>query len=92
MSVSGHLHVFFPRGRTSGTRLARAGVTGGCGPELGGSSSHREPLQELSVESEVQLLRPSHTHQVVLVLPTELDLDQVFPINRKIVSNGDAAP
>ena len=92
MRVATRLHVLLPLGIAERTRLAGAGIASGCGPEVGCSSAHREPLDERSIEPEIELLRPSHAHQVVLVLPAQPDLEQVLSIHREIVSHRDAAP
>ena len=84
------LHVLFPLGIAGKARFAVAGVAGRGGPALG-SAADREPLQQLAVEPDVELLRPAHAHDVVLILPAETDFDEVLAVDRKVVANGDAA-
>ena len=91
MRVPTGLHVHLPFGSAERTRLARARVAGGRGTGVERASTDRESLDERAIEPKVELLRPSHAHQVVLILPTQLDLEQVLPIHRKIVPHCDAA-
>ncbi len=88
--VAGQLHVGFPLGRAGKARLAVAGVTG-RGRCAGRLAADDEALQQLAVETDVELLRPAHAHQVVLILPAQADLDQILAIDREHVANGDAA-
>src|SRR5215470_275506 len=83
------LHVFLPRVIAGETWLAIAGVTGRRGSSLS-FTSNGEPLHERAVEADVELLRPPHTHDVVLILPSQADLDHVLAINRKVIANRHA--
>ena len=55
----------------------------------GGITPDREPLKQLSIEADFQLLRPSHTHDVILPVRSETNPDQILPINRKMMANRD---
>src|SRR5262245_26577915 len=88
--ISADLHVFFPRVIACESRLAIAGVAGGR-RSAHSIASDRKPLQELSVEPHIQLLRPAHTFDVVLVLPLKTNLEEVFTVYREVVIDGDAA-
>ena len=48
-------------------------------------------FSSLPSSAHVELLRPAHAHQVVLILPPQPDLDQVLAVDREVVVNGDAA-
>src|SRR5207247_5634328 len=89
--VSGKLHVLFPLGIAGKAGLPAAGPTGCGGPALG-SASHGEPLQQLAIEPNVELLRPPNAFEVILILPLQTNFDQVLAVDRKVVANGDAAP
>ena len=88
--IAGQLHVGLPLGSAGEARLAVAGVAG-RGRGAGGRAAHGESLQELAVETHVELLRPAHAHQVVLILPAQPHLDQVLAVDRELVANRDAA-
>ena len=88
--VSVDLHVLFPFGIAGKVWLTVAGVTGRGGPALG-AASNGEPLQQLAVEADVELLRPSHALEVILILPLETNLDEVLAVDRKVVANRHAA-
>ena len=88
--VSGKLHVFFPLGIAGKTWLTIAGVTGRGGPALC-TAPDREALQQLAIQANVELLRPAHALEVILILPLEANFDEVFAVNRKVVVNRDAA-
>ena len=89
--IPAHLHVLFPLGIAGEVGLAVTGITGCRRPALR-SAADGEPLQHLAVETHVELLRPAHPHDVVLVLPPQAHLEQIFPVDREIVAHGDAAP
>ena len=88
--VSGNLHVLFPFGVAGKARLSTAGPTLRGGPALG-CASHREPLQQLAIQADVEPLRPPDALEVILILPLQADFDQVLAIDRKVVVNRDAA-
>ena len=88
--VSRDLHVLFPFGIAGKTWFAIAGITRRGGPALG-SASDREPLQQLAVEANIELLRPTHALEVILILPLKTNLDEVLAVDRKVVANRDAA-
>ena len=88
--VSADLHVLFPRVVAGKAGLAVAGVAGCGGPALR-STADCEALQQLAIETDVELLRPSHALDVVLVLPLQTNLDQVLAFDRKVVVNRKAA-
>ena len=56
-------------------RLAVAGVAGRGGPALR-AAADGEPLQQLAIEAHVELLRPAHALEVVLILPLQPHLDR----------------
>src|SRR5262249_39013993 len=62
----------------------------GSGPSLR-AATDGEPLQQLPVEPNVELLRPAHALDVVLILPLKSNLDQILAAYRKVVVNRDAA-
>ena len=84
------LHVLFPFGIAGKAGFAVAGVTGRGGPALG-SASDGEPFQQLAIEADVELLRPPHALEVILILPLETNLDEVLAVDGKVVANRDAA-
>src|SRR5262245_27628882 len=87
--IAADLHVFFPAVVAGKPRLAVTRVTGRRRPSLR-AAAYREPLQQLAIEPDVELLRPFHALDVVLILPLQADLDQVFTVDRKVVTNRDA--
>jgi hypothetical protein len=70
--------------------LAIARVAGRGGP-AGGRASDGEPLEERSVEADIELLSPAHAHDVVLILAAQTNLDEIFPVDGKVVAKGHAA-
>ena len=88
--VAGQLHVGFPFGRAGEAGFAVAGVARRRGP-AGCRAADHEPLDQFPVEPHVELLRPAHAHQVVLILPAQPHLDRVVAVHRKLVTNRDAA-
>src|SRR5919198_5444617 len=88
--VRADLHVLFPRIVAGESGLAVAGVTGGGGSPLRGAADG-ETLQQLAIEADVELLRPSHALDVVLVLPLQAHRDPVLALDRKVVVNRDPA-
>ena len=82
--VSRYLHVLFPFGIAGKARLAVAGVTGRGRPALG-SASNGESFQQLAIQPGVELLRPPHALDVVLILPLKTNLDEVDAVDRKVV-------
>src|SRR4030095_6020147 len=89
-SISASLHIPFPFGIARKTRLAIAGVTG-RGRSAFGAPADREALEQLAIESHVELLRPPHAHEGILVLPPQGHLDQILTVGRKVVVNREAA-
>ena len=88
--VAGDLHVLFPAHVPGEAGLAGAGVAGRGRPALRSPPDH-EALQQPAIEPHVELLRPAHAHDVVLVLPAELHPDDVFAVDREVVANCHAA-
>src|SRR6516225_5005785 len=88
--VSADLHVLFPRVVAGETRFAVSRITRRSRPALG-SAADGKPLDELPVKANVELLRPAHPLDVVLILPLEPDLDDVLAVKRKIKMNREAA-
>src|SRR6185436_13112859 len=84
------LHVCFPFGIAGKVRLAVAGITR-RGRSALRAASDREAFQQSGVEADVELLRPAHAFQVILVLPLETNLDEVLAVDRKVATNRDAA-
>src|SRR5205085_10640544 len=62
-----------------------------CGGPALRLAADAEPLQQFSVETNVELLGPSHPLDVVLVLPLQADLDEVLAASWKVVRNCGAA-
>ena len=56
-----------------------------------GLAAHGEPLQPHAVETEVELVRLAHADDVVVLLPSQQDLDGVLRVERKVISNQRAA-
>src|SRR5262249_20693574 len=88
--ISADLHVFFPRVITCKSRFAVAGIASGRRSALSRTSDGKS-LQEFSIEPHVELLRPTHPLDVILILALKTYFDQVFAVNRKVVVDGDAA-
>ena len=88
--VAADLHVRFPFGIAGKAGFAVAGVTGRGGPALS-FPSDGEPFQQLAIEPDIELLRPAHAHDVVLILPPETNFDEVLGVDRKDMPNRDAA-
>ncbi len=88
--VATNLHVLFPLRVAREPGLAVTRVAGGCGAALG-RAANGEALHQLAIEPDVELLRPSHTHQVVLILAPKLDLDRVLAIDGHVVPDRNAA-
>ena len=88
--VAVNLHVLFPGVVAGKARRAVAGVTGRGRPALR-LASDGEPFQQPAVEADVELLRPSHALEVVLILPLEPDLEEVLAGDGKVAANRDAA-
>ena len=88
--VAADLHVLFPFGIAGKAGLAVAGVTGRGGPALG-AAADGEPLQQLAIETDVELLRPAHALEVILILPLQTNLDEVLAVDGKVMANRDAA-
>ena len=72
-------------------RLAVARVAGARGSALG-AAPHRESLQQLAVEPDIELLGPTHAHQVFLILPAQTHLDLIFATDGKVMPCRDPAP
>src|SRR2546427_5325858 len=89
-SVSAKLHVLFPFGIAGKAWLTVARVTG-RGRSARGSASDGEAFQQLAIEAGIELLRPTHALEVILILPLETNFDEVLAINWKVVVNGDTA-
>ena len=85
------LHELFPLGRAGKSGLAVARITR-CGGPSRCVAADAESLQQLPVHADVELLRPAHAHDVVLVLPPQPDLDLVLAVDREGVVRGDATP
>src|SRR5215471_5367216 len=88
--VTPQLHVLFPLGISGKARFTVACVTRG-GRSAWRSSSHREALHQLAVDTNIEPLRPSHSHQVVLILPPQTNLDDVLAVDGEVVMNGETA-
>src|SRR5262245_20847327 len=88
--VAADLHVLFPAVVAGTSRLAVAGITRRGGPSLR-AAADREPLQQLAIEPHVELLRPAHTLDVVLILPLQPDLDRILAVDGKVAANRDPA-
>src|SRR3989442_25266 len=69
------LHVFFPLGGAGKIRFPVARVTRGGRPALRGAANG-EPFQQPRVEADVELLRPAHAFQVILILPLQTNFDE----------------
>jgi hypothetical protein len=90
LRVTAKLHVLLPRVVSREARLAVARITGGGGP-AGGFPSNGETLQQPAVEAHVELLRPAHALEVILILPLETDFQEVLAVNREVVTDRDSA-
>ncbi len=78
--VRAGLHVGFPFRIAGKPGLAVAGVACRSRSALG-VAAHSEPFQKRAIETDIELLRPAHAHDVVLVLPAEANLDQVLAVD-----------
>src|SRR5262249_29111735 len=85
-----NLHVLFPLVVAGEARLAVARIARGCRSTLR-TATNRKTLCEFAVEPHVELLRPPHAFDVVLILPLETDLDDVLPIHWEVVIDRDPA-
>ena len=90
ISVAADLHVFLPAHVPGEARLTGAGVARRGRPALS-PPADGEALQQPAVETDIELLRPAHAHDVVLVLPAEPHPDDVLAVDRKVVAHRDAA-
>src|SRR5437667_22232 len=88
--VPAALHVLFPFGIAGKAWLTVARVTGG-GRSAVVFASDGEAFQQLAIEADVELLRPAHALEVILILPLETNFDEVLAIDRKVVVNGETA-
>ena len=88
--VGSDLHVFFPGVVSRKSRLAIAGIAG-CGRAALSFAAHGEAFQQRSIKANIELLMPSHSLDVILILPLEPNLDQVFAVDREVIFNGDSA-
>src|SRR5262249_48031594 len=84
------LHVFFPLGVAGKSRLTIARVARGSGSPLC-FTANGKPLHEGAVQADIELLRPAHAHDVVLILASQSHLDRVLAVDRKVVTNSRAA-
>ena len=88
--VAGDLHILFPPRVTGKARLTRAGIAGSGWRSLRSATNH-EPIEELTVESNVELLRPAHAHDVVLILTAGANFDDVLTVDRELMRHSGAA-
>src|SRR5579883_3193221 len=88
--IAANLHVFFPGVVAGESGLARAGIAGGGGTALS-LAADPEPFQKLPIQADVELLGPSHSFDVVLILALEADFEAVFAIDREVMLDGDTA-
>src|SRR5438132_1885162 len=88
--ISSDLHVLFPGIIAGESRFAITGIAGCCRSTLP-FASDSEPLQQRSIEADVQLLRPSHTLDVILILPLQTDFDQVLAIDGEVIVDRHSA-
>src|SRR5262249_54533542 len=56
-----------------------------------GAAAHGKSLDQLAIEPNVELLRPTHSLQVILVLPLKTYFDGVLAVDRKVVMDGHPA-
>ena len=89
--VAGHLHELFPARVAGEARLAGAGVAGRRRSAFHVAPDH-EASEQPAVEAHLELLRPAHAHDVVLVLPAEAHLQEVLAVDGEVVPHGEAAP
>ena len=54
-------------------------------------AAHRESANAFAVDTDVDLLRGAHSHDVIVSLTTQAHPDDVFAIERKVVANSHAA-
>ena len=89
-SITGQLHVRFPRGIAGKARLAVPCVARSRRPAFR-TAADGEPFHQLAVETDVELLRPAHALDVVLVLALQANLDRVLAVDGKRVADRHAA-
>ena len=89
--VAGELHERFPLGVLHEPRLAGAGVAGRA-RDPGSVAADGEALQQPPVETDVKLLRPTHPHEIRLVLAAQPHPDDVLAVDGELVGNREAAP
>src|SRR5919108_377655 len=71
-------------------RLAVTGIARASRPAFRAAADD-EPLQQPPIEADIELLRPAHAHDVVLVLAPQADFDRVLAVDRKVMADGEAA-
>ena len=82
----GRMHVDLEFGRA----LRVAGEILGHGRALG-FATHREAFDADSVQPDIDLVRLTHAHDVVVELPPEQNFDRVIAVQRKVVMDERAA-
>src|SRR6185369_12431272 len=84
------LHILFPRVVAGKTRLAVARIT-----RSGGAAdcfaANRETLDQFAVQPYIQLLRPAHAFQIILILALETNLNGVLAFDGEVVRNRQPA-
>src|SRR5262245_18575699 len=88
--VAASLHVNLPLRIPGEVRLPIAGLAGRGRASFPGAT-HREGLQQLSIEPYIEPLRPSLALEIVLILPLQTDLDEILAADRKFVAHRDPA-
>ena len=89
-SVAADLHVLFPRVIACKTRFAVAGITCRCGTAFG-LAPDAEPFQQRAIEANIELLRPTHALEVILILTLQSNFDEILAVHWKVVPNRNAA-
>ena len=55
------------------------------------AAADREPLDERAVQPHIEVVRPTHPPDVIVVVGLQLDLDAVFAVNGEVMPDRDAA-
>src|SRR6202007_3467777 len=80
----------FPFGIAGKSGLAVTGVAR-RGRTSFAFAADRKTFDQFVVDAEIELLRPAHSLDVVLILTLQVHLDRVLAVDREVVANGDPA-
>ena len=90
-SIAAGLHVLFPLRIACEPRLSVAGVARSRGPSLR-AAADGEAFEQFAIQPHIELLRPAHAFEVVLILALQPHLNEILAAYRKVVANRDPTP